>query len=153
MLLESTDEYEIVRDNAGRTVKFFKGKRHGFMPTYLKHAVECDKDWEENIAPILDPATPSRYDENFWKDLAGIKAGQAAGKWVWQQGVGGYMYLRSLAGPEGICYMVVDNPGLVHKMMQRWLDMADAVTSKAQAYGIEYDEPSSARTSATTTAC
>jgi len=140
VILETTEEYEILRDNAGRTVKVFKGKRHGFMPTYLKHAVECDKDWEQNVAPILDHKTASRYDDNFWKDLAAIKSEQAAGKWVWQQGVGGYMYLRALAGPEGICYMVVDNPALVHKMMQRWLDMAEEVTRRAQEFGIEYDE-------------
>jgi hypothetical protein len=139
-LIQSGGDYEIIRDNAGRTVKVFKGKRHGFMPTYLKHAVECDKDWDRNIAPVLDPATPERYDDNFWKDAAGVKAAQAEGKWVCQNSIGGYMYLRALAGPEGICYMVVDNPALVHKMMRRWLDLAEALTAKVQAFGIEYDE-------------
>ncbi len=53
--VEDGGDYEIIRDNAA-AVKVFKGKRHGFMPTYLKHAVECDKDWEENVATILQTA-------------------------------------------------------------------------------------------------
>jgi uroporphyrinogen-III decarboxylase len=72
--------------------------------------------------------------------VAGIKADYERGQWIWQQGVGGYMYLRSLVGPEEVCFLFVDNPGLIHKMMQRWLDLADALTAKVQAFGIEYDE-------------
>jgi hypothetical protein len=139
-VLESTDEYEIVRDTAGRTTKLFKGRRHGFMPTYLKHAVSCDKDWEEEVAPLLDAKTPQRYDANFWKDVADIKAAQQAGQRVCQTSVGGYMYMRALVGPEEICYMFVDNPGLIHKMMKAWLELADVLTAKVQAEGIEYDE-------------
>lgn len=45
-VIETTDDYDIVRDEAGRTVRFKKGQRHGFMPTYLKHAVSCERDWE-----------------------------------------------------------------------------------------------------------
>ena len=35
--------------------------------------------------------------------------------------------------------MFIDNPGLVHKMMQKWLEMADAVTTRVQQH-IEIDE-------------
>ncbi|MBN2130042.1 MAG: hypothetical protein JW741_11125, partial [Sedimentisphaerales bacterium] len=52
---------------------------------------------------------------------------------------GGYMFLRSLVGPEDICYLFVDNPALVHRMMQRWLDLANAVTSRVQGH-VEFDE-------------
>ena len=51
-VLETHDDYEIVLDNAGRTVQFFKGRRHGFMPVYMKHAVAGDRDWEEDVAPL-----------------------------------------------------------------------------------------------------
>jgi len=119
-------------------VKFFKNRRHGFMPTYLKHAVACDRDWEEDIAPLLSPDTPQRW-ENFDKQLADISAADAEGKMIVANGVGGYMYLRSLVGPEDICYMFVDNPKLVHKMMQAWLDLADAVCVRFQEH-VQIDE-------------
>lgn len=139
-VIEAGEDYEIICDSVGKMVKVFKGKRHGFMPTYLKHAVTNDQDWEDKVLPLLNPQTPGRYDAQFDKDLAKMKAAQEAGQWVWQQSIGGYMYLRALVGPEEICYLFVDNPALVHKMMKAWLDLADALTAKVQAYGIQYDE-------------
>ena len=137
-VISSTDEYDIVRDVAGRTVQFKKGKRHGFMPTYLKHAVECDKNWEEDIAPLLDLDTPQRW-AGVDAVIADAKTADACGKMICQRVIGGYMYLRALVGPEGICYMLVDNPALVHKMMLRWFELADAVTARIQQ-DVEIDE-------------
>ncbi|NOZ21020.1 MAG: hypothetical protein GXP25_08015 [Planctomycetes bacterium] len=42
---------EIVQDKAGRWLRCFKGRRHGFMSDHIKHAVSSEKDWEENVAP------------------------------------------------------------------------------------------------------
>jgi len=137
-VIESTDDYDIVLDEAGRTVRFKKGRRHGFMPTYLKHAVSCDKDWHENIAPLLDVNTPGRWD-NMGGVIEEAKTADAAGKMICQRAIGGYMYLRALVGPEDICYMFMDNPALIHKMMRQWLELADAVTTKIQQH-VEFDE-------------
>ncbi len=137
-VLEETDEYQVIRDNAGRTVKVFRGRRHGFMPTYLKHAVTCERDWLEDIAPLLSPETPQR-----WQGLEDrrdrLKAAASAGKMIVLGGIGGYMYLRALVGPEEICYLFVDDPGLVHRMMRAWLALADAVAAWAQQF-VEIDE-------------
>ena len=130
-VLETAGEYEIVRDQAGRTVRLFKGRRHGFMPTYLKHAVACDKDWEEDVLPLLDLETPERWD-GFDAHIGQLKADAAAGKMIVLNAVGGYMYLRALVGPAEICYLLVDNPALVHRMMQTWLGLCDAVASRVQ---------------------
>ena len=130
-VLESTDDYEIVRDCAGRTVKVFKGRRHGFMPTYLRHAVTCEADWREQIAPLLSPVTPQRW-EGFEQVVAPAEAAQRQGRMIIQSCIGGYMYLRALVGPEEICYMLVDDPGLVHQMMRAWLELADAWTARVQ---------------------
>ena len=137
-LIETTDDYDIVRDEAGRTVRFKKGQRHGFMPSYLKHAVTCDKDWEEEIAPLLDVNTPERWD-GMGGVIEEVKTADAQGKMISQRVIGGYMYLRALVGPEDICYLFVDNPGLIHKMMQGWLELADAVTTRIQQH-VEIDE-------------
>ncbi len=138
MLLESGADYDIVRDNAGRTVKFFKGRRHGFMPTYLKHAVSCEKDWEEQVAPLLALDTPERL---RWIEttLIDLESAYRKGMWITQNIIGGYMYLRALVGPVDICYMFVDDPKLVHRMMQRWLELADAVSARLQVR-VEFDE-------------
>ena len=137
-VIESASDYEIVRDSAGRTVKFFTGRRHGFMPTYLKHAVSGEKDWEEDVLPLLDPQTPARW-EGFQKIGQEAAADQAAGMKVTQHGIGGYMYLRALIGPEEVCLMLVDKPQLVHRMMEAWLRLAEAVTARFQQY-LRFDE-------------
>ncbi|MHC4713350.1 MAG: uroporphyrinogen decarboxylase family protein [Planctomycetota bacterium] len=137
-ILEAGNDYEIVIDNAGRTVKFFKGRRHGFMPTYLKHAVASDKDWYETIAPLFSPDTPSRWD-GFDETIAAHRAAEAEGRFIQFDLIGGYMYLRALVGPVDVCYMFVDNPKLIHAMMQSWLDLADAVSARIQEH-VEFDE-------------
>ncbi len=130
-VLESGDDHEIVRDHAGRVLKVFKGRRHGFMPTYVQHAVACRRDWDEVVAPRLDPATPERW-KGFDQTLANLRSADAEGKMIVLTGVGGYMYLRSMIGPEEVCYMFLDHPDLIHRMMQAWLDLSDAVASRVQ---------------------
>ena len=137
-IIESNDKYDIVLNEAGRTVRFKRGKRHGFMPTYLKHAVASDRDWEEQIAPSLSPDTPGRW--AAWPaTLADIQAADAKGMFLSQRIIGGYMYLRSLVGPTELCYMFLNNPRLIHKMMQSWLALAKSVTSRVQQH-VELNE-------------
>ncbi|MCL2514002.1 MAG: hypothetical protein FWF08_08880, partial [Oscillospiraceae bacterium] len=52
---------------------------------------------------------------------------------------GGYMYLRSLIGPEDILYKFYDEPELIHDCMKTWLELADKVTSEYQKF-ISLDE-------------
>ena len=56
-VLEEQGQYQIVRDRAGRTVKRFTGHQKDFMPTFLKHAVTNDADWERDILPAA-PGMP-----------------------------------------------------------------------------------------------
>jgi uroporphyrinogen decarboxylase len=46
--------------------------------------------------------------------------------------IGGYMYLRSMIGPEGTLYAVVDQPELIHDCMETWFRLADAVLGRFQ---------------------
>jgi uroporphyrinogen decarboxylase len=137
-VVETHDDYEIVLDNAGRTVQFFRGRRHGFMPVYLKHAVACERDWEEDVVPLLAVETPERW-AGFDKELDALAQADAAGRFITQHCVGGYMYLRALVGPQELCYMLVDAPGLIHRMMEAWLALAEAVTRRVQAR-VDLDE-------------
>jgi len=60
-----------------------------------------------------------------------IKA-KEQGMFVTQKVIGGYMYLRSLIGPEKLFYMVYDDPDLIHVCMRKWFELADFVTAYFQ---------------------
>jgi len=137
-VLEDRGDCELVRDFAGRHVLFFKGRRNGFMPEYVDHPVKDMKTWEEDVKWRLDPATPERWAE-LPKRMERVTNGAAEGRMVRQGLIGGYMYLRSLIGPEGLLYAFIDQPELIHGCMQAWLDLADAVTARHQEY-VTFDE-------------
>ena len=132
-------DYEIIQDHAGRWLKVFAGRRHGFMPDYLKHVVTCRGDWEEDVAPRLDLTTPERW-QNLCQSCANAKrAAEERGMFVTQGMIGGYMYLRSMIGPEEVLYAFYDMPDLIHNMMQRWMELMDTAVGKIQER-VELDE-------------
>ncbi|MEG2719488.1 MAG: uroporphyrinogen decarboxylase family protein [Clostridia bacterium] len=130
-VLEDRGEYELVQDFAGRSVLCFKGRRDGFMPEYVDHPVKDMKTWEENCLWRMNPNTPER-DAKMAAYLPPAVEKAKQGMFIGQQLVGGYMYLRSLMGPEGLLYMFYDDPELVHACMRQWLVLADSVIAKHQ---------------------
>lgn len=137
-VLEDRGEYELVQDFAGRSVLCFKGRRHGFMPEYVDHPVKDFDTWEKNIKWRMNPHTPERLDETIPQCLA-AKEGAEQGGIVVQKVSGGYMYLRSLMGPEQLLYMFYDNPELIHECMKTWFELADTVIAKHQEI-VSFDE-------------
>lgn len=138
IILEDRGEYELVRDVAGRSVLYFKGRRDGFMPEYVDHPVKDMKTWEENILWRMDPKTAGRLaltDKAVERAVLGARQGKA----VVQRVVGGYMYLRSLIGPEDLLYMFYDDPDLIHSCMRAWFELADAVSAHHQQT-VSFDE-------------
>lgn len=130
-VLEDRGDYELVQDKAGRSVLYFKGRRSGFMPEYIDHPVKDMKSWEENVKWRLDPHAAGRIaEERVMLEAAKQEAGK--GKMISQRVVGGYMFLRSMMGPEELLYMFYDDPALIHACMQTWLELADAVTARYQ---------------------
>ena len=122
-VLEDRGDYELAQDFAGRSVLYFKGRRSGFMPEYVDHPVKDMKSWEENCRWRMNPDSPERQaDMDRYLPKAVEQAKQ--GMFVIQQVVGGYMYLRSLIGPEQLLYMFYDDPALIHACMQQWLALA-----------------------------
>ena len=132
-VIEDRGECEVAQDSAGRHVLFFKGRRSGFMPEYLEHPVKDMKTWEADCLWRLDPATPARL-ADLPKRMDAAKAAAAQGMIVTQNLVGGYMYLRSLMGPEDALYVFYDQPQLVHACMKTWFELADAVIAKHQEH-------------------
>ena len=132
-VLEERGEYELVQDHAGRKVLCFKGRRNGFMPTYEDDPVKDWKTWEELCKRRMDPTTPSRY-ADLEERMATARAEAATGKIITQSLIGGYMYLRSLAGPEKVMYLFYEQPELVRDCMETWFKLADAVIARHQEY-------------------
>jgi uroporphyrinogen decarboxylase len=130
-VLEDQGDYELVQDFAGRAVKYFKGRRNGFMPEYIDHPVKDDKTWEERCLWRLDPKNPGRL-PGITQDAAKAEAAASEGQIIGAYMVGGYMYLRSLFGPVDLLYAFYDKSGLVKRCMEAWLTLADGVLSIMQ---------------------
>jgi len=132
-LIEDRGETELVQDFAGRHVLYFKGRRHGFMPEYVDHPVKDMRTWEENVKWRMNPETPARY-ADLDARMAKARAGAAEGQMIVQGLIGGYMYLRSLFGPETLLYAFYDMPEVVEDCMKTWLVLSDAVIARHQQH-------------------
>ena len=137
-VLEERGETEIVQDHAGRRLLCFKGKRQRFMPEYVGHPVTDRKSFEEQVLWRMDPATPERL-AAIDATLDAARQAEAAGMMISQRIIGCYMYLRSLMGPEEVLYAFYDDPELVHRCLQGWFRLADAVTARYQQ-AVTFDE-------------
>ena len=130
-IVEDRGDHEVEQDYAGRHVLYFKGRRNGFMPEYMRHPVRDQRSWEEDVLWRLDPTSAGRYaDLDARMDRAENAARQ--GYLVTQGLVGGYMYLRSLIGPADLPMMFYDDPDVVHACMRAWFELAVAVIAKHQ---------------------
>lgn len=137
-VLEDRGQYELAQDFAGRSVLYFKGRRSGFMPEYVDHPVKDQKSWEEKCLWRMDPNSPARIAE-IEKNIPVYVEKAKQGMFVCQRVVGGYMYLRSLMGPEGLLYMFYDDPDLIHACMRQWFLLADSVIARHQKH-VSIDE-------------
>jgi uroporphyrinogen decarboxylase len=96
------------------------------------------KTLEENISWRMDPNDPKRF-ENL--DLRMNKAIEYENRnfIICANIAGGYMYLRSLIGPEDLLYKFYDDPELVHKCMEIWFSVMDKMCETHQKY-VTFDE-------------
>lgn len=131
-VLRSDGDYEVVRDVAGRHVLYFKGRRDGFMPTYLEHPVRDLASFGRDVAWRLDPKSPERQAE-IERSVAAAEPRAAQGYMITQNVIGGYMYLRSLLGPEELLTAFYEMPEVIHRCMQAWFELADSVIARHQA--------------------
>jgi len=137
--VEDEGDTEIIQDFAGRWLRVFKGRRHGFMPDYIKHPVSNMKDWRDDVQPRLDPEGTRRFNGLEAKCSAAATAARNEGKMTCQGLIGGYMYLRALMGPEDLLYAVHDQPELIHAMMQHWTKLMDTCIERIQRH-VHVDE-------------
>lgn len=132
-VIEPRGDYELEQDVAGRHVLYFRGRRSGFMPEYVDHPVKDGQTWQDNVRWRLDPTTAARYDDLEVR-MAHARDLAAQGYMISQNLIGGYMYLRSLIGPQRLFYAFYDMPDVIHDCMRAWLELADAVIACHQRY-------------------
>lgn len=132
-ILADRGDKAVIQDEYGREVLVYKRSRNGYMPEYLNHPVKDMHTWEETCKWRMNPSTKERYEELDKHIPDAIKAAEQ-GYMIVQRYCGGYMYLRSLMGPEDLMYLLYDDPDLIHACMQQWFELADAVTAYHQKF-------------------
>lgn len=138
LTLRQEGEEEIIQDTAGRHLRVFKGRRHGFMPDYLRHPVTSIADWK-TVRDRLDPHNPARW-EGLGDRIDGLRrSAEPVAGLISQHLVGGYMYLRALIGPEELLLKFYDDPDLIRACMSGWLALMDEGIRRTQE-SIELDE-------------
>ncbi len=137
-VIEDRGDYEVVQDEAGRLILFFKGRRSGFMPEYVSHPVKDWKTWMEDVKWRLNPDSSIRV-KQFEQILPEILDAKNKGMIITERVIGGYMYLRCLIGPSELPLFFYDHPDTVHDCMKAWFELADKIIAMHQKY-IEIDE-------------
>jgi len=132
-IIEDRGDTEVEQDRAGRHVLYFKGRRNGFMPEYLRHPVSDLPSWHSQVAWRLDPRSPARY-ADLEQTMADARVAAAQGQMIVQRLAGSFMYLRAMLGVEELLFAFHDQPRLIETAMQRWLELSDAVTAAHQRY-------------------
>ena len=134
-IIAENEQYYQIRTIAGSVEQFKKGTSRltgEIMPLYLKAPVESENDWYDVIKPRLDPDTPERWVK--FREKGDLIAEQVRrGEKLYQAStIGGYMYLRSLMGPEKTLLAFYDYPDMVHDMMRTWAHLVLTCLSRVQ---------------------
>jgi hypothetical protein len=113
-VLEETAEYTVSRQKDGIVVKQLKGTTS--MPLFLGFPVRSERDWDA-VKERLDPKVAERY--IGVEEVARKVKGRA---YILRFGVCGvYGFLRSLLGPENLCYALYDSPKFIRRLLDHWL--------------------------------
>jgi hypothetical protein len=126
--LEETAEYRVVRRGDGVVAKEFKGEHSYRMPQWLHFPLETRQDWENEIAPRLNPRSPIRYPQ-YWEDKARIWAQRDYPITIRMGSVFGW--LRNWMGLEGISQALYDDPAWVQAMMDTVVDFCMNTAERA----------------------
>ena len=132
-VVSETDDYEVVQGILGKTVKYFKGRRNGFMPQYLDHPAKDRYHWEKDCKWRLDPKTEQRRKDSKKHINKALEASKE-GKMIVQGLAGAGMYLRSLMGVEEMLVSLYEDPDLIHEMMEVWYNLMDFCIAERQEY-------------------
>jgi hypothetical protein len=126
IVLSETDEYRVVRDEEGNTVRLLKADPLQSMPEWLAYPMRDRREWETLIKPRLDASAPGRYPQGaaFEEYVASVQQRDEP-LCVWCGSL--YGWPRSLLGVERLSELFYDDPALVHEMCEHIADFTVAV--------------------------
>ncbi|MDP2990500.1 MAG: uroporphyrinogen decarboxylase family protein [Kiritimatiellota bacterium] len=123
LVLSESEEFQIVRDEEGNTVKLFKNDPSQSMPEWIEYPMKNRDDWEQIIKPRLDPKIPGRCpqgaDLQRYADQVRNRD-YPLGPWCGSF----YGHPRSYMGVERISLMFYDDPALIHEMCDHLAELA-----------------------------
>jgi len=127
--LEENETYEIYRRSDGVIAKKIKeGDLGARMPQWLSFPLETRRDWEENIKPRLNPASPCRY-PLYWEER--VRTWQTRDYPLSISGGSIFGWLRNWMGMERICKTMYDDPAWMHEMMDYIAEFVVTTVTKA----------------------
>lgn len=131
--VEETDEYTIVRDEYGKTIKNWKHRMS--TPDWIDFLVKTPADWEEH-KPLLQ-WDDSRVD---WEATRrAYQEARSEGRFVYYAGAISWDATLPLIGPEAMLYALADNPAWVRDMYQAQADLYLAGAEALMGAGFEFD--------------
>ena len=137
-VLSETDEYRIVRDEEGNTVKLFREDPLQSMPEWLEYPLTDRADWEAIARPRLDAKVPGRYPqgEDWTRYVAQVRERDyPLGLWCGSF----YGWPRSLFGVERLSVLFYDDPGLVHEICEHLADFViELITPILEAIPLDF---------------
>ena len=125
-VIEHRDGHYIVQDWMGAITEI----SDEFDYTYLREAkdfvtrkwhrfpVRDRSDWEK-MKKRFDPRTPERYPGDFQKRCESLAEGDGVVSFAFN---GPFWQLREWCGLEGLCMLMIDDPGFVQEMIGFWTD-------------------------------
>ena len=123
LVLSETDEFQIVRDEEGNTVKLFRNDPGQSMPEWVEYPMKDRADWEQIVKPRLDPKIagrcPQGADLQRYADEVRNRD-YPLGPWCGSF----YGHPRSYLGVERISVMFYDDPDLIHEMCDHLAELA-----------------------------
>lgn len=123
IVISETDDYQIIRDEEGNTVKLLRDDPSQSMPEWIEYPMTSRQDWQEIIKPRLDPTIPGRCPQGEDLDRYAETVRNrdyALGLWCGSF----YGWPRSFMGVERMSMMLYDDPTLIHEMCEHIADFA-----------------------------
>jgi uroporphyrinogen decarboxylase len=114
-VLSETNDYTIVRDEEGNTVKLFRDDPTRSMPAWIAYPMKDRADWETVVKPRLNAKIPGRHPQGeAWRSYVEEVKTRDYPLGIWCGSF--YGWPRSFLGVEQISTLFYDDPGLIHEM-------------------------------------
>lgn len=134
-VLEETEQYRVVRQGYGETVRILKDVPPPAMPQWISYALQSRADWE-----AFRERLGTNHEELYGTELARQAAESATrdyplGLWVGSS----YGYLRDLWGVSALSYLFYDDPALIEEMIEVLTAVSVSYFDHVLASGVELD--------------